>query len=1068
MVTNMKRFILLSLLAFVSTLSFAQVTVKGVVYEPSGDTAIGASVIEKGKPENGTVTDIDGAFSLKVSSPNATIVVSYIGAKTQEIALQGKKEINVSLKNDDKLLDEVVVVGYGTQKKINATGSVKTIGNDVLQSRPIGNAVQGLQGAVAGLNITNDNGGGLGGEMSINIRGVGSIGDGSDSSPLILIDGIEGDLSTINPNDIENISVLKDAAAASIYGSRAPFGVILVTTKGGKKELQVNYTGNLRIAQPVKVPKMVDSYTYALMVNDSWVNSGGVAQFGKVQLDNILKYQQGLLTEATQATEDGSEWRKNQQCWGNTDWYDQYLKKATVSHEHNVSVTGGNKLVSFFASANYMGQTGLFNYANESYDRFTLNGKLNFTFNKYVKLLWNTRFINTKNDKPSALNDLFYHNLGRRSPLAPVTLPNGEYSAESLIPTLTNGGRQVNTKRQLYNQASLTVEPVKDWKIHVDLSHRYENNPYTRDFLPLYQTQPNGNLTFFSVLEGVSDKHSINVDNGNFNVQPSAGELYNEKASTHINFFTTNVYTDYVLNLGENHHFKFLLGEQSEFYRREINRDAVYWVLTEPNAKAEGDGTTLASWKCGEWSSLGFFSRINYNYADRYMVEVNVRADGASRFPSDQRWCTFPSASVGWNIMEEPFMAPVKNAGFEYLKFRASYGVLGNQNTTSFYPYFQKMETNNGNVVLGGLQAVVLPAYAAFSNSLTWEKIENYGVGVDWGWFDNRFTGSFDWYQRTTKDMVGPAQALSAIYGTAAPKTNNAELRTRGWEFEIGWRDRIGKDFSYGISGSISDYNTIITKYDSPDNAITGWYTGKKYGDIWGYQVEGIAKSDEEMFNHLAVADQAALGSNWGGGDIMYKDVDGNGTVDQGSGTLADHGDLTLIGNSTPKYAYSFTLEAKYKWLDTRIYFQGVAKRQVYFKDSATFFGVTKPWQRTIFTDHADYFRYADSPLGYNPDAYYARLRTDGNNIYVCDRFLQNAGYLRLKNVQIGVDLVSLCKIKKYIKKARLYVSGENLLTFTGLRIYDPEAVGSSDSEYGPGKTYPQYRTWSLGLDVTF
>lgn len=1067
----MKKFLLFIILAVISTASYAQFTVKGVVTDPTGDLAIGASVFEKGNPKNGAVTDIDGKYTISVSSKNATLVVSYIGTQTQEIAVNGRSEVNVILKTDDNLLNEVVVVGYGTQKKINATGSVKTIGNDVLQSRPVGNAVQGLQGAVAGLNITNDYGGGLGGEMNINIRGVGSIGDGSNSSPLVLIDGMEGDLSTINPNDIENISVLKDAAAASIYGSRAPFGVILVTTKQSKKEFRTNYTGNLRISQPMKVPKMVDSYTYALMVNDSWVNAGNSAQFGKSQLDKILQYQNGILTEATEPTEDGSEWKKNQLCWGNTDWYDQYLKKSTVSHEHNLSVTGGNKVVSFYASANYMAQTGLFNYADEKYDRLTLNGKLNFNITRWLKAMWSTRFINTENDKPSALNDLFYHNLGRRSPLAPVILPNGEYSAESLIPTFTDGGRQNQKKRQLYNQLAITIEPVKNWNIHVDLSHRYENNPYTREFLPIAQTMPNGNKVFFQVLEGVSDKHSIDLDNGVFTVQPSAGELYHEKADTDIKYFTTNVYTDYVLDLHTNHHFKFLLGEQSEYYKRDIDRNATYWVLAHYGDAPTGDGTKLASWKSGEWSSLGFFGRVNYNYADRYMAEVNLRADGASRFPKDQRWCVFPSASVGWNVMEEPFMMAVKNAGFEYFKIRASYGVLGNQNTTSFYPYFQKMQMNNGNVVLDGLQSVILAAPAAFSTSLTWEKIENYGVGFDWGWFRNRFSGSFDWYQRTTKDMVGPAQALSALYGTEAPMTNNAELRTRGWELELSWRDRVGKDFSYGISASLSNYNTVITKYDSPDNAISGWYAGKTYGEIWGYRVKGIAKSDAEMYEHLATTNQDAIGSKWGGGDIMYIDLNNDGAVDQGSGTLKDHGDLTVIGNSTPRYAYSFTLDAKYKWIDIRAFFQGVAKREVYFKNSATFFGIVMPWQRTIFTEHEDYFRYADSPLGYNPDAYYARLRADqgGNqNTLVSDRYLQDAGYLRLKNLQIGIDLASLFRIGKAVKKARLYVSGENLLTFTGLRIYDPEAVGSSDSPWGPGKTYPQYRTYSVGLDITF
>ena len=467
-------------------------------------------------------------------------------------------------------------------------------------------------------------------------------------------------------------------------------------------------------------------------------------------------------------------------------------------------------------------------------------------------------------------------------------------------------------------------------------------------------------------------------------------------------------------------------------------------------------------------ASLGFFGRVNYNYANRYMLEANLRADGASRFPSNQRWGYFPSVSVGWNIAEEPFWKPMAKAGFEYLKVRASYATLGNQNTTSFYPYYQQMNTYPGKLMLDGKQATTLPMYSPYSVSLTWERIENIGLGVDWGFLNNRLTGSFDYYQSTTKDMVGPANALSALYGASAPKTNNAEMRTRGWEIEIGWRDRIGKDFSYSISATLSDYNTLITKYDSPDNKISGWYEGKKYGDIWGYEVVGIAKSDAEMYEYLSKHSQSAIGDKWGGGDLMYRDLNDDGKVDKGSETLDDHGDLKVIGNTTPHYAYSFTLTAQWKWIDVRAFFQGIGKRDFFFNGSATFFGFAREWQRSLYTDHLDYFRYAGSTLGANLDSYYGRLRIDQNNIQTCDRFLQDASYLRLKNLQIGFNLPQNTKLSKWIKKGRIYFSGENLLTWTKLCIFDPEAIGSNSDEYGAGKTYPQYRTFSAGIEITF
>ncbi|MCS3283879.1 hypothetical protein NXV73_17420 [Bacteroides salyersiae] len=366
-------------------------------------------------------------------------------------------------------------------------------------------------------------------------------------------------------------------------------------------------------------------------------------------------------------------------------------------------------------------------------------------------------------------------------------------------------------------------------------------------------------------------------------------------------------------------------------------------------------------------------------------------------------------------------------------------------------------------------KANILKVYKPYTTNVKWETVENAGVGVDWGFFKNRLSGSFDWYQRRTKNMLGPSVPLSAVFGGDAPKTNTAEQRTRGWEFEITWRDRVSKDFSYSVSATLSDYETIVTKYDSPDGNLDKWYTGKKFGDMWGYEVIGIAKSDKEMADYLAQHSQSQIGSNWGGGDLMYRDIDGNGSVDPGSNTIDNHGDLKVIGNSTPRYAYSFTLEAQYKFLDFRAFFQGIGKRDLFFKNSATFFGFAGAWQRSLYTDHLDYFRYAGAELGANmDDPYYGRLRTDNNNIQVCDRFVQNGAYLRLKNLQIGFSLPHNTKLAKYVKNARLYLSGENLFTFTKLKIYDPEAVGSANDAYGAGKTYPMYRVWSVGLELTF
>ena len=1077
----MKKLILFIFASLCSIAAFAQVKVTGTVYEPSGETCIGATVIEKGKPGNGTATDLDGNFTINVSSSKATIVVSYIGMQTQEIKLDGQTHLEIHMKDDTATLDEVVVVGYGTQKKINATGAVKTIGNDVLESRPVTNAVQGLQGAVAGLNITNDNGGAPGESMNINIRGVGNIGTGSSSSPLVLIDGMEGDLSRINPADIENISVLKDAAAASIYGSRAPFGVILVTTKSGKKGTTVNYSGNVRFQQPINTPHTPDSYTYALMVNDASNNSGSQGRgdvFKRDLLNKILAFQRGEIKDGTTFNASRPEvWLSGENAWGNTDWYDVFLKKVAVSQEHNVSVSGGSDNVNYYLSGNYLDQAGIFKFSDEKYQRLAISGKVNIKFNKYVQFQWTSRLITTDNNKPSALGSMFFHQISRLSPLTPLYTPLGEYHPDSMIEALEHGGRTDNKTQQVYNQGNLTVTPIKDWNIHVDVGSRIENNKGTIQYKPISYTASTGESVYMLVNKGWGGVY--NVSGSGISFSPAEGEAFFSKTQTNINYFTTNVYTDYSLTLKEKHNFKFLVGMQTEYYKNDITRVASNNILIPDTpffTPSKGDDGVALSEGKGEWSSVGIFGRINYNYEDKYMAEVNLRGDAASRFPKNQRWGVFPSFSVGWNIANEKFWEDLYQT-WNYFKLRASYGTLGNQNTNSFYPYYQSMSAAPGSLVLGDAQATLLPMFSPYSTSLTWEKIENIGAGVDVAFFNNRLNASFDWYQRTTKNMIGPAFALPAVFGASAPNTNNAELRTRGWELELSWKDRIG-EFNYSVSASLSDYKSVVTKYDSPNNNIYGWYQNKNYGDIWGYEVKGIAKSDKEMNEHLSKANQTALGTDWGGGDVMYADLNGDGKVDPGSNTLDNHGDLKVIGNTTPRFAYSFTLEANWKFIDFRAYFQGIGKRDYFAQFSnqvgaATYFGYDNrgQYQGNLFLEHLDYFRYAGAELGANEDAYYGRLRWDGNNAYVSDRFLQDASYLRLKNLQIGFSIPQKWHISKYVK-ARLYFSAENVFTITKLKIYDPEALtGYSDSMgYGVegGKTYPQYRTYAVGLDLTF
>ncbi|MDE6545925.1 MAG: SusC/RagA family TonB-linked outer membrane protein, partial [Paramuribaculum sp.] len=469
-----------------------------------------------------------------------------------------------------------------------------------------------------------------------------------------------------------------------------------------------------------------------------------------------------------------------------------------------------------------------------------------------------------------------------------------------------------------------------------------------------------------------------------------------------------------------------------------------------------------------EWDNAGFFGRINYNYDGRYLVEGNIRYDGTSRFRQNRRWIWLPSASIGWNIARESFWSDYINA-CNQLKLRASYGILGNQNTTNWYQTYRVLGIGigNGSWLQNGAMTNTVGFPGLVSEALTWEKVYSWNFGLDFGLFNNRLTGSLEYFIRNTKDMVGPAPELPATLGSSAPVTNNTELRSTGWDLEIAWNDRTSFGLNYGIRAVMSDYRRKITKYtNNPTNSLSNYITGEYLGQIWGYQTIGIAKTDEEMDNYLANVDQSAIGSNWAAGDIMYRDVNGDGKIDSGASTLADHGDLTVIGNNTPRYQFSLDLTGEYKGFDLRLYFQGVMKRD-YWQGSNYFWGAHGDlWHSTGLIQHLDYFRPEPSnDLDENLDSYYPRpIFNSDKNKQTQTRYLQDASYIRLKNLQVGYTLPAKITRKASIQKLRMYFSGENLWTGTHLsKLFDPETIGSG---WG-GLTYPLQCTYSFGFSIT-
>lgn len=1040
--------------------------VSGVVKDASGMPVIGASVLEQGTT-NGTITDLDGKFTLKVKS-GATLEISFIGYKTQTLKATPGTTMQVTMQEDSETLDEVVVVGFGTQKKVNLTGSVGMATAEDLESRPVANAVQALQGVIPGLNINNSgNGGELNATKSIDIRGTGTVGeDASGNSftsgaPLILIDGMEGDLTAINPQDIESISVLKDAAASSIYGSRAPFGVILVTTKSGKSgRAQVNYNMNVRFQTPLNMPEMANSWEFVNLFDEAEFNNSGNHLYDPAYMQQVKDYMEGKTDNVVWGTGSGGKWNYDYTT-ANVDWLDEYYKSMAPSHEHNVSVSGGTDKITYYVSGNYMGQKGFMRYGQDTYNRYTFTGKFSAQLNKWLKVDYSSRYVRTDYGRPTTMNDGFYDNILRRArPVRAKYDPNGYLMSDiNYIAALQDGGRHKEQKDLLSQQFRFTVTPLENWNIIGEMNIKTDNNWTHWDQLVTYAHY---------------------ADNPEATYVPGTTSPTKAQVSEYAlkqTYLNPTLYSNYNFSLNDIHNFTVMAGFQAEMMNyRDVT--AARTGLTSQDFPVLDQTTDINDYTMNgiyqNWRTAGFFGRINYDYDGKYLAEFNLRYDGSSRYRRENRWIWTPSFSLGWNMAREAFWGDLANY-IGTFKLRGSYGELANQNTTNWYPTYQilSVATSDGKWLQGGAYPNTASVPGLVSTSLTWEKIRNTNIGLDFGAFDNRLTGSFDYFWRKTKNMVGPGIELPAILGTAVPVTNNCDLTTFGWELSIGWRDRIG-DFSYGVKVNISDNQTRIDRYANPTNSLSTYIAGELVGDIWGYETVGIAKTQAEMDAHLASlpnGGQTAIGTKWEAGDIMYADLNGDGKIDNGSNTLNDHGDLKKIGNNTPRFRTGVTLDFQWKGLDFSMFWQGVLKRDFDpGENSLVFWGVTGSgqWWSTSFKEHMDYFRAENtsSNLGANVDGYYPRPLFNNKNHKTQTRYLQSAAYMRLKNLQLGYTLPQHIVQKIGLQNLRFYISGENLWTITGLsKTMDPETAGIGKQG---GTVYPLSRTYSFGLSVNF
>ncbi len=1011
------------------------ITIRGTVTDKSGEPVPGVNVILKGTT-TGSVTDINGNYTISNIPADGILVFSFIGMKNQEVQLKGETNIQVVMEEESVDIEEVVVVGYGTQKKVNLTGAVGQVTDKVLSNRAIQNAGQGLQGTVANLNIVTNPGdpGKIGQGASYQIRGPGSINGGA---PLVLIDGVQGDLNQINPNDIENISVLKDAASSSIYGARATFGVILVTTKrGSSKKMTVAVNASVSSNSITNFPKVVNSLKYAEVMNDASRNAGIADYFGPEQIERIKQYMNnpGSIPTTVPEPADPSRWSY---ALGNDNinYMKVYYKDRMLSQKYDIAISGGSKSIDYRFSAGYLDQNGVYAFGQDVYKRYNILGNVNADLTNWLSFKFQTMLnIGQTNEPYEYAGNMgnYFHTAYTRQPHWPFYDPNGNPMWTSQK-QFFEGARRNTEDDEMKLVGEIIVKPIVDWSINARVSYDKQLEDGRAHEAKLYAWA---------------------VDNTPYLLYGNNSFTKSYLAKDYKNF---ELFTTYSKQIGD-HSISALLGMQMEKYiSSSVGGYVPNLVTDEIPSLNTGTGKKNTWDSTDEWVNLGYFGRLNYNYKERYLLEINARYDGTSKFPAGKRWGFFPSVSGGWNIAKEDFF---NISQINMLKLRASYGLLGNQQIDN-YLFFSKVPIYaNLAWIINGDRPNYIGTPGLVSTNLTWATAKTLDFGLDVQALNNRLSFSFDWYRRNTVDMIGPANAVPSVLGTSVPQTNNADMITRGFELTAGWRDQVGGDFNYGVQVNLSDYVTEITKYNNPNKLLNTYYEGQKLGEIWGFETAGIIQTDEQLTN---MANQRTFIYNtpWHKGDIEYHDLDGDNTISYGKSTLDDPGDRKVIGNSTPRFAFGLIYDCSWKGFDFSMFWQGIMKRDVWLGD-IPFFGITGSWTQQVYETTTDYW----SPT--NTGAYFSRPYASGEitkNQLVQTRYLQNAAYIRLKNIQIGYTLPSKMLNALKLEKIRIYVSGENLFYLSPIdENFDPERVSGS---WGNGKTYPLFRTFTAGVNIT-
>lgn len=1036
---------------------------KGVVKDNQGETVIGASVVVKGST-NGTITGLDGDFTLDNVKRGDVIQISYIGYVSQEVVWQGTP-LNITLKEDSQTLEEVVVVGFGSQKKANLTGSVSQVKmDDVLGERPVTNVKNALQGSMPGLMVS---GGASPGEAkSFNIRGTVSI---NGMNPLVLIDNVEGDIDLLNPEDIESVTVLKDAASSAIYGARAAAGVILITTKKAKKgeKFNLNYNANFGFQTSINSPKQasLDEYLRAYQAagfsETYYAGNGSVSKWREYLAgykENPAAYP--TVGDGIYIGEDGAPYYLNDK-----DVYKAF-QETSFMQTHNLTANGGTEKLRYRLSAGLTKEDGPLIESKDTYMRKNISSFISADITDWLTQEADFRYTVADRSEPMGSGDGIY------------CMNHISFYPSGMMP------------------GSVNTSVGKDLPLITPENQIRYNNPYltdtdnTRIYLrtimrPIKRLELVGEYTYDRKnwqKSYYAKKWEYTTEQLGSNNSVTSDYLF--KSEDHEDYNALNLYGTYNFSIKEDHMFKVMAG-----FNQERKQNSWISVQTHDMIAPSAPSFTSATGKIipqnsySDYAIRGAFYRINYNYKDRYLFEANGRYDGSSKFPKDDRFGFFPSFSVGWNIARESWMEKALDYVSD-LKLRASWGQIGNQNIGNYGYYSTMQPVGNSNYWLkDGEFITYISTPGLVSNSFTWETVETLDIGFDASMFNSRLQVTFDWYQRTTRDMLIAGIQLPAVVGTSAPMRNAADMRTRGWEIAVNWRDQIG-DWKYNVGFNLYDYKSKITKYSNNEDKLLSqnYYEGKTLGEIWGYVSDGFYTIDDfdgpgtwQLKDGVASLD----GYNPRPGDekfVNLNDDRGTNEINSGLNTVDSPGDQKVIGNSTPRYNFGVNLGVSYKGFSLSAILQGTAKRDVWIGGMSLFpFGGSAKAYYPVFYNQTDYWepmgscdgQYTENDREYwvakNPDAslyrLYSNMQNHGSNQRASTKYLQNGAYMRLKNITLAYTFPKALISKVSLSALKVFVSAENLATISSLpKGYDPERLS-----WG----YPFYRTLSFGLNVT-